>query len=442
MWVNIVTFLVLGYICMSRSFAYLGIPPWRIFVSEVVLAFFLFHGPRAAVGRWPWMAMKAPSLRGLVRYFFLFLGYGVFQVFRGISNGNPVLTSVRDLAFNYYPIYFFLGLWVGVRSPQSMPKLVRAVAWFNGVYGLVYVLFLSNVTWTVPGVPKEVTDVNLFGQPLGSAIALVGLLAFESDLWSVWYLFALNFFVLLGMQIRGEWLAFAVGLLCWVYLNKRLKQFLVVGGYVLVVLAFMLAIDLKIPGPAGRGGIISVRDIAGRALAPVDSDLAYEYTSEYKMAEDTVLFRTLWWAEIWTSVNESPGRALFGFGYGYPLGDLVPYLEGDFIRTPHNVFFYALGYTGWIGVAIFMAFQAELVKLLWRCWKEAGQSFGILFWVTSLVFAGFTEFFETPYGAIPFYLVTGCACAALFSASKRAPALGRVPATRPPILAAAQNANG
>jgi O-antigen ligase len=93
------------------------------------------------------------------------------------------------------------------------------------------------------------------------------------------------------------------------------------------------------------------------------------------------------------------------------LGDLVPYLEGQFIRTPHNFFLYALGYGGRLGVALFFAFQIALAKLLWRGWQRTGQPFGFLFWAACLVLASFTAFFETPYGAIPFYLIVGCAIA-------------------------------
>ena len=210
-WSRLVAFLVLGYFCMSRSFAYLGVPQWGLFVGEVVLAYFLFLGPKTARGRWPWVVIKAPSLNRLIQSFCILFAYGVFQVFLGIRQGHPLFTAARDLAFNYYPLYLFLGMWLGLQSSQFLPRLVRLLAWFNGVYGLVYILVLSNLAWTIPGVSKEVAEVRVFGQPLGSAIALIGLLAFESNLRSVWHLFILNLFVLLGMEIRGEWLAFAVG---------------------------------------------------------------------------------------------------------------------------------------------------------------------------------------------------------------------------------------
>lgn len=408
-WLRVVSFLVVGYLCMSRSFAYLGIPPWHLFVGEVVLGCFLLCGPRADSGRWPWVAMKDPSLQKLTRLLTILLAYGIFQVFRGTREGYPLLTAARDLAFDCYPLYVFLGIWVGMRSTHFLPKLMRAVAWVNGLYGLAFVLFLGNVGWTIPGVPEEVTEVTLFGQPLASAISLIGLLAFESKLGGVWYLFVLNLFALLGMRIRGEWLAFAVGLLLWGWLTKRLRRLTAVVAYVLLFIALMYAIDFKVPAPETRGvGTISVRDLVGRAVAPVNPDLASKYTEDYQDALDSTLWRTVWWAEIWISVHENPVRALLGFGYGFPTGDLVPYLKGQFIRTPHNFFLYALGYTGWLGVALFFVFQAELVRLLWRVWNHTGQPFGILFWTTSLVFASFIAFFETPYSAIPFYLIVGC----------------------------------
>jgi O-Antigen ligase len=414
-WQKIVAFLVVGYFCLSRSFAYLGIPPLHVFVGEVVLAYFLLFGPKVSTGRWPWVAIGAPAFRTLRRRFLVLLAYGVFQVILGAVRGYPLFTAIRDLAFNYYPLYLFLGLWVSLRSSSFLPKLVRCLAWFNGVYGLLFILILDRITWSVPGVSNDVVEVRVFGLPLGSAIALIGLFSFESDLRSVWHLVALNLFVLLGMQIRGEWLAFAVGLIAWGWMTRRLKRIAMAGAYLMLLFTLMYTLDLRLPGPETRlAGTISVRDLVGRALAPINLDAASEYTEDSQDALNTTLWRTVWWAEIWTSVHETPARALLGFGYGYPLGDLNPYLDGEFIRTPHNVFLYALGYTGWLGVALFVAFQAELGRLLWRAWKECHQPFGILFWIVTLVLACFTAFFETPYGAIPFYLTVGCAMAPSF----------------------------
>ena len=411
-WSKTVAWLILGYLCMSRSFSYLGIPQWHLFVGEIVLAYFLLYGPKTAGKRWPWVAMKDPRVKRLKRLFVVLFLFGVFQVFRGIIEGQPPLTAARDLAFNYYPLYLFLGMWAGMRSTRFLPNLLRVLAWFNGLYGLAFILFLNNIDWTIPGVSSEVSEVRFFGQPLASAIVLVALLAVEKDFRSVWHVFLLNFFVLLGMQIRGEWLAFGIALLLWAWMGKHLKRLAVAGAYLMLVLGLMYAVDLKLPGPESRGGgAISARALVGRALAPINVDVAAEYTSDYENAELTTIWRTIWWARIWVLVHETTTRALLGFGYGFPLGDVVPYLEGQFIRTPHNFFFYTLGYTGWLGVALFLAFQAELARLVWSVWKQTGQPFGVLFWMTSLIFAFFTAFFEAPYGAIPFYLIIGCVIA-------------------------------
>jgi hypothetical protein len=46
---------------------------------------------------------------------------------------------------------------------------------------------------------------------------------------------------------------------------------------------------------------------------------------------------------------------------------------------------------------------------LWRAYCRTGQPFGICYWVMILTWAHFDNFFETPFGAIPFYLLIGMA---------------------------------
>jgi hypothetical protein len=49
----------------------------------------------------------------------------------------------------------------------------------------------------------------------------------------------------------------------------------------------------------------------------------------------------------------------------------VRYLK-DFrdLRTPHNIFYYALGYSGWLGVLLFFSLQVACGALVSRVYKN------------------------------------------------------------------------
>ena len=423
MWPRIACVLILGYLGMSRAFAYLGAPAWHLFVGEIVLAFLLLFGPK--INHHPWMRVmrKQPTLRHFLTCYGLFLMYGIIQVFHGISAGYPPLTALRDLAFNYYPIYFFLGLWAGLMRPDLLPRLIRGFAWFNGIYGVLYVLYLNRLEWFVPGVSADVIRVSIFGQPIYSFVALLGLLLYEKNISRSWYLLLLNGFVMLGMQIRTEWLAFAIGVVIWFVLTRQGKQVLQAGAVVAFLLALMYITDLRLPSPRGQADI-SARQLIDGALAPLRADLGDQTAAAglggVDEREATVVFRTVWWMAIWDSVHSNIKTAVWGHGYGFPLGDLVPYLEGAFIRTPHNEFFFALGYTGWVGVALFFLFQFGILRLLLESRRLTGQPFGVILWAAMMALGMFFPLCETPYGAIPFYLLTGwLAAPAVFSKESR-----------------------
>ncbi len=170
----------------------------------------------------------------------------------------------------------------------------------------------------------------------------------------------------------------------------------------------MYVTDIQLPSPEGRGdAAFSSREVVARMIAPLDRDPAASYSDSSDYYEGTALWRTAWWLEIWNSVNETRTRALLGHAYGYDIGQLSPYLDGDFIRTPHDVFFYVLAYTGWIGVTLFLFFQIEIVRLLAKAWRQTGQPFGLVFWLALMGYALFTPFFETPQGAILFSIIVG-----------------------------------
>jgi O-Antigen ligase len=402
-WTILAGFLLLGYSLFGRSFAYVGIAPAKIFIGDVALAAFILFRSRSVFDRWLMALMHRDPLSRLAWTMLLFLLYGVFEVAHGILAGYDTLIAFQNLVFNVYPLYFFFGLYVGTRRPNLLLQVMRILAWANSIYGLAYILVLNKIQTPIPGSG----DVPIFAQAAGGSGIILALMALDPKPSRYWLPLSINAFLLLAMQIRGEWVGFLVSLLIWGLLSRKLDRVLISLALISGLLAIGYLADFSIPAPAGRGGNISTRDIVGRAVASVDADAASEYTRGARTFAGTVSWRTQWWHAIWDSVHEEPSTTFFGQGYGFPLGELVPYLRTAVIRTPHNVFFYALGYTGWIGVSLFFAFQFALLQLLWRTYRVTGQAFGVAAWAGTLLSAFFGNSFETPFGAIPTYLSFG-----------------------------------
>lgn len=423
-WSKLAVFLIVGYLCMSRSFAYLGIPRLSIYIGEVALAAFLLFGPRTRHGRWLWLALRARRLKRFKWLLLLLLAYGGFEALRGVLAGYPAFVAARDTAFNYYPLFLFLGVWVGLCCRDLLRRMVHILAWWNGCYGLAYILFLNRLSCNMPWTAGAASPVPLFSEPYGSAIALLGLVTFEPQIRRVWHLAALNAFVMLGVQVRAEWVAFAVGLLVFAWCTKRLQRLVLAGMALVALLGAMHVANIDLPAPEGRGGRISVESIIARGLAPINSELAYDFAGKQDASgfAATAAWRTVWWASIWQELHRSVSSALFGFGYGYPIGDLNPLIEaGEFIQTPHSDFFYALAYSGWMGVVLFALLQLEIGRLLLRAYRATGQPFGLMCWVGLLAASLFEDLFEAPFGAIPFYLLLGIALAPGLILSQKAP---------------------
>jgi hypothetical protein len=236
-------------------------------------------------------------------------------------------------------------------------------------------------------------------------------MCFEQSLAKSWLLILMNAVVMLALQVRAEWVSFLAALTIWSVLTGRSARVLASLQVIALILLAGYIADVRLPSPKTRGGEISTREIVGRAVAAVDPEWAGELARNSRFYAGTISFRVTWWKAIWESTHSDPATALLGQGYGYRLGDLVPYLRNETIRTPHSVFFYALGYTGWIGVVLFVLYTATIVRLTWRVFVLTGQPFGVAFCVLTITGALFGNLFETPFGAIPFYLLAGVSAA-------------------------------
>lgn len=418
-WVDwLVPFLVLAYLTMSRTFAHVGVGP--LYVGEIALGAILLFAPRALLFPFLQSALRRGPLSAMALCLLVSTAFGAVQCLRGILTGYETLDALKNVVFHTYPFFFFVGVWVGVRHPDCLKRLIHGLAWIHGIYGILFLTVFSPLGLTEEIADADAGHVGWFGHPEGAAVALLGLVCFQPQLVRVWLPLLLNAFVLLWMRVRAAWLGFAVGVSLLGCLTGRIRLVTKAAAVIALLLVAGSMIDIRIPGPPGSEQVISSRDIVGRAIAAVDPRLAGRFTEYARTYGDTVSWRKLWWQEISERVHAGPLRAAFGLGYGYPLWELHPLdLDGDKIRTPHNVFMYALGYTGWVGLAVFCVLQLVLWRLLWKAYRLTGQPFGFCYAVMILVWASFDNFFEAPFGAIPFYLLTGLAAAPAVAAAFR-----------------------
>src|SRR5262245_13270833 len=86
-WAGVAGFTMLGYIAMARSFAYLGVRALNVFIGEVVLGLFLLTRTRDILGKWAGALTTKGQLSQFSWAYYLFLGYGVVELLRGIVAG-------------------------------------------------------------------------------------------------------------------------------------------------------------------------------------------------------------------------------------------------------------------------------------------------------------------------------------------------------------------
>lgn len=416
-WRRIAGFLFVGYLSAARSFAYLGVPP--IFIGEIVLGAFLLLKPRVAVGTWVTSLLRPSPLNKLSLAMLAFLAYGVWQVGRGVLSGSGAVHTLKFFVFNYYPLFLLLGMWIGFHSPDYMRRLIRVAAWVNGIYGILFLAALRHVEASIPG-----TNVPLFSPPTGQVVVILGLLCLERNLQSVWFILLLNILITLVWQVRAEWLGLAVGILVWGFLTGRLGRVVAIGVAGIAVLGAIELAEIRLPGRSGES--VSLSENLARIVAPINLELAKQLSPKAEYHAGTVDWRRLWWEQIWISVHATPMLETFGHGYGFDLFGVAPAevragQEDRDVRTPHSVFYYALGYTGWVGVALFGALQLAIVSLLWRSYRMTGQAAGLVFWAMAMARFSFEEGFETPFKAIPVYLLLGIATAPVLEACRSIP---------------------
>jgi hypothetical protein len=403
-WSKYMLFFMVGFYLTGRSFSYLGIPPAKLFIGDLTLAAFVIFRPRQLFDRWFGALTGGGPLGAFSWVLLISVVYGLFETIRGVLSGFSPLIALQNLVFNLYPLYFFLGLWAGARRPELMLRIVQVFAWGLCIYGPFYYFFLHNVTTMMPGSDS----VTVFGQATGGAFVILALLCLDpkpSRYWLPMIMAAVTFLV---AQVRADWFGAVLAFSIWGVLERKMKP---VAKFVLGLAALLLIgviFDVNLPSSSSRGGAISTREIVARGLSAVDPELAKDLTGseDTAMYAGTIQWREKWWHAIWENSQENKTNFVIGPGYGFELKKLVSYLNYD-IRTPHNIFYFALGYSGWLGVCIFFALQIACISMLWRLYRVTGQAFGLAAYSATLFSAFFGNVLENPFGAIPLYCMMG-----------------------------------
>ena len=406
MWSKWVLFLLVGYALTGRSFSYLGIPPAKLFIGDITLAAFIFLQPRKILDPWILALTKGGPVSSFSWVLLLSIAYGVFEVIRGVLVGFSPITALQNLVFNVYPLFFFLGLWLGARRPELLLRYIQTFAVLLSIYAPLYLLFLNKIYILMPGSD----GVPIFGQAGGGGLVILSLLCLDPKPARWWPAMVIAAACFLAAQVRSEWLGTGIAVLLWGALSRKMNRVAMIGLGLFAVLAIGALLDVNLPAPAERGGAISSTEIVARGLAAVSPNLARDLTGSDNVGfyQGTITWRQNWWKAIWQNSNENYTNLLIGPGYGFTLKNLVNYLKqsGD-VRTPHNIFYFALGYSGWFGVVIFFALQLTCVSMLWRVYRLTGQAYGLAVWAATLTAAFFGNVLETPSGAIPIYLTMG-----------------------------------
>jgi O-Antigen ligase len=364
---------------------------------------------------------RRTPLTGLTWLMLLSVMFGICELVYGILQGYKPLLALEVLLFNLCPLYMFVGIWAGEHRPSLIRSFVRFAAWYNAIYATLFFLFLNNL------------HSDFIGNPGSGSILLLGLFLFESNLKRFWFPILVCSFTTVANQIRADWVGFGVALVVWGVVAKKLGRVVSVAGIVLALLAIGFIFDVRLPALPGRGGELSARDTVGRVLSSIAPDLAREYSPTASTYAGTVQWRQTWWKAIRETVAQDYSTLIFGMGYGYPIADLVPYLRGTDLRTPHSVFYFALAYSGCLGVLLFFSLQIAIFRLLWKTYKITGQIYGFLVYLTLFVSSFFGFFFEAPQSVLPIYILMGMCIGSQFNAGPQPESL-RQPARNTPAL--------
>jgi hypothetical protein len=354
-YVHLLCFTLVGYACLGKGFAYVGIPP--LFIGEVVLACGMLVLVRSGCS---FAALATlPSLLLAILMCWVLENTLPFVGVYGVD-------ALRDSVIVGYGLFAYIVIGLLLEKPQLLEALVDRYGRFAWVYGLSATI-LSNATnflgsalptWPQISLPVVYLRAGEIAVHLSGAavFALLGMRRFPL----IWIL-ALVTGILTIVPSRGAMLACLIPIGIAAILGRQLRRFVPVllAGAMLFASAYIGGIEIVTPN--------------GRSMGPrqmIENIESIVGTSDAENLDGTKTWRLRWWQAItgytihgpyfWTGKGSGINLAeADGFVVGTELG-------GAPLRSPHNAHLTILARNGVPGLALWAITIAAWFTILFR----------------------------------------------------------------------------
>ncbi len=380
----ILLWFVLDTVAYAKDFAYIRLPGLPFFITDIVLALFL------------WSLLRSMGMRFLLldrwwsRLVLAFLVVGAVSVVRGIRGHEDFTLVARDAAIVVYALFVFVGFhvvttWDGVRrvfialALGSVFATLNGLAWFLAQpdqrrfipYG-VFVLasFVGTLVFTINRTIRPALGWSL------AMILLVGILLIN----------ARTIFLGVGFGLLVMMLASPSG-----KLRLGVRSLRLAAGVTVVLLCVLWAASQT------RAGSAFV-DRAGTEL--VSGTLNYS-------DDPNATFRLMAWFEAFQRFSASP---VLGEAYGIPFTFEIDASDA----RPHNTYLTVVYKMGLLGLAPLLLL---LAGFHWKGWKslrrmpspsQATAMYGLLLaQLLMCLFGVLNLLLESPFLASVFWLTIG-----------------------------------
>jgi hypothetical protein len=408
-----VLWMVGAYLILNVGFELVRIPPVGpgIPIGEIMLAISLC----VISGRvlLPMMANEV-WLLPILGWWGLSLSRAVFD-----AKGSGIW-AFRDASQAIESLYLIVGFWFASSavSLQYFFRWIRRLLVLEIAYGLLYPVSdtLQNFSPKIAGLGTGATAI-FFSEENSTALLLLaaGWLLIDPPRSgkstigrSLFAGFLVAFAVALGQSRTIDLQVLMLGMILFAVKRKAATKWgtTVLLGVLMIGVVSISGITLK-----GRMGQKVSLDFVSKHF----ETLSGSGVGDVQGASEGVALRIGWWRHIFTQLESSPSKMIFGLGYGMPLTSF----EGTtaITREPHNSFISVIGRLGVSGFTMWALMQIALYFSWWRSFRlcrrmgwEADQNnliILLLFCLLTLVIAIGEAAMEVPFWAIPYYFFFG-----------------------------------